>query len=165
MRAEPLVEAVEVREPAAIGVRPAVESDLGAVIALDQRITGIAKPDYWRDLFERYQTRPARRFFLVAELPRRRGEAQLAGFIIGEVRAWEFGSGPCGWVFALNVDPKARLKGVGTILFEAIVERFRSLGIRRIRTMVARANQLMMSFFRSQGMMAGPYIELEKDLD
>ena len=34
-----------------------------------------------------------------------------------------------------------------------------------MRTMMARDNHLLMSFFRSQGMMAGPYIELEKALD
>jgi hypothetical protein len=31
--------------------------------------------------------------------------------------------------------------------------------------MVARDNHLHMTFFRSEGMMAGPYIQLEKDLD
>jgi hypothetical protein len=31
--------------------------------------------------------------------------------------------------------------------------------------MVARQNQLHMAFFRSEGMVAGPYIQLEMDLD
>jgi len=31
--------------------------------------------------------------------------------------------------------------------------------------MLARDDQLVMSFFRSQGMMAGPFIQLEKSLD
>jgi hypothetical protein len=31
--------------------------------------------------------------------------------------------------------------------------------------MIAREDQLNMSFFRAQGMMGGPFIELEKPLD
>jgi hypothetical protein len=34
-----------------------------------------------------------------------------------------------------------------------------------MRTMVARDGRLPLLFFRSEGMIAGPYIQLEKDLD
>jgi hypothetical protein len=34
----------------------------------------------------------------------------------------------------------------------------------KMRTMVARDNRLHSLFFRGEGMMAGPYIQLEKDL-
>jgi hypothetical protein len=34
-----------------------------------------------------------------------------------------------------------------------------------MRTMVPRQNQLHMAFFRSEGMVAGPYIQLEMELD
>jgi HlyD family secretion protein len=44
--------------------------------------------------------------------------------VIGEVRDWEFGSPPCGWVFAIDVDPRARQQGVGTRLLAAMRERF-----------------------------------------
>ena len=37
--------------------------------------------------------------------------------------------------------------------------------IRTMRTMVARQNQLHMAFFRSEGMVAGPYIQLEMDIE
>jgi len=37
--------------------------------------------------------------------------------------------------------------------------------VRKMRTMVARANRLHLMFFRSEGMMAGPYLQLEKELD
>jgi hypothetical protein len=33
-----------------------------------------------------------------------------------------------------------------------------------MRTMVARDNQLHLLFFRGEGMKAGPYIQLEKEL-
>ncbi|TDI56785.1 MAG: N-acetyltransferase [Alphaproteobacteria bacterium] len=144
-------------------VRRASADDIERVIALDARITGLAKADYWRDVFERYgQRRLEERFFLVAE-SEQLGAAVL-GFVVGEIRAWEFGSAPCGWVFALSVDPDARLQHIGERLFEAISEEFHRAGIGKLRTMVARDNPLHMTFFRSEGMMAGPYIQLEKSI-
>jgi ribosomal protein S18 acetylase RimI-like enzyme len=144
----------------AVGVRPAGVEDLEQVIAIDAEITGLAKTDYWYELFHRYGGgRSRQRLFLVAE-----AEGAIQGFIIGEVRDWEFGSPPCGWVFAISVRPAARVAGVGTRLLEAICAGFRHAGVDKLRTLIARDNGLVLSFFRSQGMMAAPVIPLEKDL-
>lgn len=150
----------------AVAVRRVRAGDIAAVIALDERVTGLAKPEYWRDVFARYgERRLNERFFLVAEPAAATGPPSILGFIIGEVRAWEFGSAPCGWVFALSVEPRTRLHGIGRALFEAIAGEFRTAGVGQMRTMVARDNRLHLMFFRSEGMMAGPYIQLEKELD
>ena len=39
------------------------------------------------------------------------------------------------------------------------------IGVRKLRTIVALENTLILSFFRSQGLMAGPLIALETDLE
>lgn len=149
-----------------VTIRRARVDDIPHIIDLDEGVTRIAKPAYWRDIFERYGSRRLEeRFFLVAEADGPSREAALLGFIIGEVRAWEFGSAPCGWVFAFSVDPRARQQHIGEQLFEAISKEFRKAGIETMRTMVARDNQLHLAFFRSEGMMAGHYIQLEKELD
>jgi GNAT superfamily N-acetyltransferase len=141
-------------------VRAAQPGDIDQVIALDAAVTGLEKTDYWYEVFHRYGARGARqRFFLVAE-----AAGAIQGFIVGEVRDWEFGSPPCGWVFGLNVRPEARLGGIGTQLLEAICEGFRRTGVTQVRTLLARDNTLVLSFFRSQGMMAAPFIPLEMDL-
>lgn len=142
-----------------VTVRTADSVDLPLVIALDERNTAVPKPAYWRDLLERYASSARPRFFLVAEC-----DGRFVGFIIGEVRAWEFGSEPCGWIFAIGVEPEARLAGIGSRLLDALCARFREAGVNKLRTMLGRDNNLIMSFFRSQGMMAGPFIQLEKDL-
>lgn len=148
----------------AIAIRPVRAADIPQVIAIDDRITGLAKPAYWQEAYERYgKHRPRERFFLVATPAQQKGD-RILGFIIGEIRAWEFGSAPCGWVFALSVDPSARLHGIGQAMFAAISAEFRKAGMTKMRTMVARDNQLHSLFFRGEGMMAGPYIQLEKDL-
>ncbi len=149
-----------------IVIRAASPADVDAIVALDKRVTGVAKPEYWRDIFQRYKTRRQKeRFFLIAVPKGARNDGPLLGYIVGEVRAWEFGSEPCGWVFAFSVNPDTRLQGIGEQLFEAISEKFKALGIKMMRTMVARENQLHMAFFRSEGMTGGPFIQLEKELD
>lgn len=142
-------------------IRNARPSDLDAVIALDEFGPKEEKPDYWRGIFSHYVTTGRKdRLFLVAE-----ADGDVVGFIIGEVRAWEFGSPPCGWVFALTVSPKAREMGVGKRMFEEISARLKQAGVTTVRTMVDRDNKLTLSFFRSMGLRTGRYIELEKPLD
>ncbi len=147
--------------PGEVLIRPVKRTDLDAVIAIDATVTGLEKRRYWERVFRRYGAAGPReqRHFLVAL-----DGARVVGFIIGEVRDWEFGSPPCGWVFAIDIDPGARQAGVGTKLLAAICERFRRAGVDKVRTLLARDNTLILSFFRAQGMMAGPLIPLEMDL-
>ena len=100
------------------------------------------------------------RHFLVAETDK----GALAGFIAGEVRAWEFGQPAAGWVFAIQIDPRLRQRGVGSQLFDALVARFKEEGVTRVRTLVDRKDHLILSFFRAQGMVAGPSLQLDKEL-
>lgn len=142
-------------------IRPVRRADLEQVIAIDASVTGLLKREYWASVYRRYAGAARReQQFLVAL-----AQGRVVGFVIGEVRDWEFGSPPCGWVFAIDVDPQARLAGVGTQLLAAISANFRRAGVRKLRTLLARDDTLILSFFRSQGMMAGPLISLEMDLD
>jgi ribosomal protein S18 acetylase RimI-like enzyme len=142
----------------ALKLRRARPADLAPVIAIDARATGLAKPGYWAGILRRYG-RGARSRFLVAE-----ADGRIVGFIVGEVRDWEFGSPPCGWVFGIGVRPEVRESGVARRLLEAITAAFRRQGVDKVRTLIARDNRLVLSFFRSQGMMAAPVIPLEKDI-
>lgn len=144
-----------------ISIRNAIASDLDAVISLDQLGPEEEKPAYWSSVFDHYVHRDKNnRLFLVAE-----SDNKVMGFIIGEVRAWEFGSPPCGWVFALSVSTNAREMGIGKRMFDEISVRLKQAGVLTVRTMVDLDNKLTLSFFRSMGLRTGRYIELEKQLD
>jgi ribosomal protein S18 acetylase RimI-like enzyme len=144
-----------------LAVRAVRRADLEQVIAIDASVTGLEKRRYWERVFRRYGLAAAReqRWFVVAV----QGE-RVVGFLIGEVRDWEFGSPPCGWVFAIDVDPHARQQGIGTRLLDEAKARFARAGVATLRTLLHRDNLLILSFFRSQGLMAGPLIPLEMDL-
>lgn len=151
------------KNKSAIDVHVAVAADIGAVVALDAAITGTGKEAYWNDIFERFAgtNRRLQRYFLVAKST----DDELLGFVVGEIRAWEFGSPPCGWVLALSVAPDQRQQGFGTLLFSALCARMKNDGATIIRTMVLGSDMTNLSFFRGEGLAAGPYIELERQLD
>ena len=152
------VSALAQRAP--ITIRAVRHEDLNAVIEMDAMVTGIHKRDYWNSLYRRYADAVATgQHFLVAT-----ADDEVIGFVIGEVRDWEFGSQPCGWVFAIDVRPDARLMGAATQLLQGICQRFRRAGVSKVRTLLARENTLILSFFRSQGMIFGRYIQMEKDI-
>lgn len=137
-------------------IRASRKADLAQIVEIDALITGLRKPGYWAAVMKRY----GGRFFLVFH----EGDL-IQGYVVGEIRDWEFGAPPCGWVFGLGVRPQSRLAGIGAGLLEALCERFRRSGVDTVRTLLARDNALVLAFFRSQGMMAAPFIALEKRLD
>jgi len=92
-------------------------------------------------------------------------EGGLAGYLVGEVRAFEFGSEPCGWVHSVAVDPAAARRGVATALLEEACRRFRADGVERVRTMVSRGDVPFQSFFRARGFVGGPFVQLERGLE
>jgi ribosomal protein S18 acetylase RimI-like enzyme len=145
----------------AVVVRPVRRADLDHVIAIDTLVTGIEKRLYWLRVYKRYGVgaKGEQRWFLVALSGKR-----VVGFLIGEVRDWEFGSPPCAWVFAIDVDPQARQSGIGAKLLAALTQELRRTGVRKLRTLLSHENTLILSFFRSQGMMAAPLIPLEMDV-
>ena len=140
-------------------IRDVSLNDIDGIISIDTQISGSVKPDYWREIITDYIQERENRYFLVAV-----NDDQVVGFIMGEVRAWEFGSAPCGWVFTIGIRPDTRLGGVATRLLDSLCQAFRRAGMTKVRTMTARHEHELMAFFRSQGMMAGPYLQLEKEI-
>ena len=145
----------------AVTIRPVRRADLDSIIAIDTLVTGMEKRENWNSLFRKYgrEAAPGQHFLIALK------DGEVIGFVIGEVRDWEFGSPPCGWVFAIDVRPDARLGGTASVLLQAICAGFKRLGVTKVRTLLALDNTLILSFFRSQGMMIAPFIPLEMDLD
>ncbi len=142
-----------------IQIGPAALEDVPRVIEIDADITGAPKGEFWYSFFSGQDTNP-KRAFLVA-----RSGGTVVGYIIGAVRSWEFGSPPSGWIHSVGVDQASRKRGVGTMLFRAMVAFLRDAGANTIRTMLHIDDHLLMSFFRMHGMAAGPFIELEMPIE
>lgn len=125
---------------------------------IDATLTGATQETYWKRIFrEALAPRSDRmRIALAAEVG-----GSLAGFLFGDVRAFEFGSEPCGWILEVGVDPRYARRGIGTALLQEACRRFRADGIPTIRTMVRRNDVPVLTFFRTNGFAGGPYVQLE----
>lgn len=147
---------------AAIALRDLVAGDLAAVVAIDARTTGRRKPAWWRKVFARFldPEEPGGEIGLGAV-----SDGRLVGFLFGEVRAFEFGSEACGWVFGIGVDPDHRRRGAATRLLDTAAARFARAGVTRVRTMVRRDDVPLLALFRSHGWRGGSFVQLERDLD
>ena len=143
-------------------VRDLRHTDLDDVIRIDAEHTGELKPEYWQAVFRDFldDNRRRTRVGLATE-----GEHGMIGYLLGEVRAFEFGSEPCGWVFAAAVTPSHQRGRVASQLLGECCRRFAEAEVGRVRTMVLRNNIPVLSFFRANGFVAGSFVQLELDLE
>jgi len=144
-----------------IGIRPLSPADHGRVVEIDARHRGRAVPDYWARVRAEFLRRDDERFRVALGAER---DGRLVGFLFGEVRAFEFGSEPCGWIFAVAVDPGELRRNVASDLLAEACRKFLRAGITRIRTMVHRTDVPVLSFFRAHGFAAGEFTQLELEL-
>lgn len=144
-------------------IRKISAEDSQAIIEIDAIHSGERKNEYWQERLQHFikrqkDHRPILGYVAVAE-------GRIIGYILAEGRAWEFGSPLCGWIFAIGVHPEYGRKGVGLALCREVCHKFKSLGIRTVRTMVRKDDVDVLSFFRASGFHAGPFIELELELE
>jgi GNAT superfamily N-acetyltransferase len=143
---------------AALSVRPLESGDLSDVAALDSVLTGTSKQAYWGEVFDRFLRDEGCIGLAVI------GSGGLEGYLFGEVRAFEFGSKQCGWIFALGVRPDTTRKGRASALLDEARCRFGALGVTSLRTMVTRTDVPFLSLFRRHGFVGGPFVQLELDI-
>jgi len=92
-------------------------------------------------------------------------DKKLVGFVIGDVRRWEFGrSEMTGWILILGVDPEYQGMGVGRKLGSTLLEHFRKKNVRKIQTLVEWHDGELISYFKSLGFSLLQMLPLEKQL-
>ena len=147
--------------PDQVRIRPLKRTDLDEIVRIHELHTGACEPEYWEAVLRRVRREgEAREVALAAETA-----DGLAAFLVGEVRAFEFGSDPCGWVFAVGVDPRFARGGTASRLLDEACRCFRAMGVRRVRTMVRRNDVPLLAFFRSNGFAGGAFVQLERELE
>ncbi len=92
-------------------------------------------------------------------------DGKLVGFIISEIRRWEFGrGGMTGWILILGVDREYQGMGVGHKLSSTLLDHFRKKNITKIRTMVEWHEGELISYFKSLGFEMLGMLPLEKEI-
>jgi GNAT superfamily N-acetyltransferase len=92
-------------------------------------------------------------------------EGRLAGFIFGEIKIWEFGRGEkTGWIKVLGVDQEFQGMGVGHKLGKVLLDHFKKVNVRKVRTLVDWYEGDLISYFKSLGFDMLGMLPLEKEL-
>ena len=126
-----------------IVVREMTAADVGGIMDLDRRITGKARAPSWPEKVTRYLEMYYPPLCFVAE---RHGK--IVGFILGDVRGWEYALPPGGWIDIMGVDPEQRGHGVGSKLVSAFVEECHRRSM-KTHVMVREADEPIRKFFDS----------------
>jgi GNAT superfamily N-acetyltransferase len=148
------------------------ENDLNAVVRIDEKILGRERRDFWKRkiAYSDIYPRPA----MVAEV-----DGKVVGFILGYVSGWEFGvPDSVGWIDTLGVDPDYQRKGIGRLLFNALIEVFKNSGkekmpeakgeektkiegVNVVYTLVSWDRMDLLQFYHSMGFKKGDVLNLE----
>lgn len=129
-----------------IRIRALDELDISDIVAIDEQIGGLYRPEVWERRIGYYLRRDPEAS-VVAEV-----DGKVAGFMLGEARSGEFGlEEPTGWIEVLGVDPSHRSKALGRRMATAMLEHFRSQGVRSVRTLVDEEREDLRGFFSSLG--------------
>ncbi len=132
-----------------IQIRPMRMDDFEAIVEIDRKIFGKARPDYWRRIVVPNQQYPFSS--LVAEL-----EGKVIGFIVGEVSGGKFGvPDTVGWLTTIGVDPDYQHRGVARKLSETFIQNLKSIGVSMVYTLVNWSDWDLLKFFRNMGFTRG----------
>jgi len=160
---------------AGIEIRPLLPEDLPRILQIEERLQQLrqtalsssavqgweAERDTFQQTIEYHLEYGDPALCLGAEI-----DGELVGYMIGEVRLWEFGGGEkTGWIKILAVDPDHQRRGIGRRLGEELLKQFLRRGIRRVRTLVDSYSGELIAYFRSLGFQVLSMLPLELTMD
>lgn len=144
-----------------IVVRRLRPEDLEAVVALDAKIVGRRRDDYFRVKLEQNLVETGIKVSLGAEV-----EGCFAGFLLARVYYGEFGAiEPVAVLDTMGVNPDFQRRGVGAAILDQLRTNLRGLGIGTLRTEVDWGEPEMLGFLRRAGFRPAPRLCLDLDLD
>ncbi|HEU4343883.1 MAG TPA: GNAT family N-acetyltransferase [Candidatus Binatia bacterium] len=141
-------------------VRNLEKRDLPAIIDMEARVTGTARPDYWEKRIEISEAIRPHWASLVAEFDNR-----VAGFLLGRAGELEFGlPGTVAWIEIIGVDPVYRRRGIARELVEQFIASAEDHGIKTIFTLMSHNQTEMQQFFSRLGFVHGKMLHYQKEL-
>jgi len=146
------------RKMGEIKIRNLSRQDIESVVKIDEQITGRPHEAYWTGKISKYlSSEPGA--CLAAE-----SGGKVVGFILGDIRGWEYAIPVCGWLDILGVDIEYQGMGVGKMLIDALFAYFKSSGIENVVTMVNWNEEDLIDYFRANGFERGEYINMIRKL-
>ena len=142
-----------------IVIRNMTVRDIDEVLRIDEKITGKPHAAYYETKAAGYISRGPD-YCLVAE-----HRDRVVGFVLGDVRGWEFATTLAGWLEVIGIDPAYQGRGVSRLLLRELFAAFRRAGVTVVNTMVNWNDGHLIDYFQAQGFERGEYVNLVRRLD
>lgn len=142
-------------------IRSIRKDDLAAIVQIEDRTTGVSRPDYWGKRISLYEA--IRPFWasIVAEVDNR-----VVGFLFGRSGELEFGlADPVAWIETIGVDPAYRRQGIAAKMVEHFNLSADEHNIHTVFTLVSKNNQDMEQFFATLGFDQGEMRHFQKRVE
>ena len=129
------------------------------VIAIDHKIVGEERASSWQQRVFAYLERYYPPISHVAEVG-----GKVVGFIIGDVRGWEYGMPSGAWIDIMGVDPDYQGQSIGVRLIEAFVLQAKEQQIRSVHAWTTEGDDRLQRFLQSAGFTRGKLVEYAREL-
>jgi len=142
-----------------VEIRAMRYEDLDDIVAIDRKVLGKDRRDYWQMKIELSDKRSPIAS-LVAVL-----KGQVVGFILGDASGWEYGiPDTVGYIDTIGVDPQHSGRGIGRLLVQEMVSNLKKVGVDTIYTFVNKDDPNLMKFFIKLGFTVGDMVNLQLKL-
>ncbi len=143
-----------------IPVRMLKEADLPRIIAIDKKIVGRPREEYFRQKVKAALAGQTMQTSLVAEV-----NGLVVGFVLANLDYGEFGrTEPVAVMDSIGVDPEFRHQHVGEALMRQLEMNLRALGVERVESDVAWNQFELLSFLAHRGFQPAPRVCLSLKL-
>ena len=134
--------------------------DFDAVVAIDKKVLQTSRAKYYELKFDKlFKSRDYLPTSLVAE----DANGRVVGFVMGELYMGEYG------IFqeeasldTIGVDPDYQNKGIGEQLINEFMDHLKSLGVRKVNTLVDMNDAKLIHFFNANQFGPSKTINLER---
>ena len=141
-------------------VRNLEKRDVPAIVDMEERQTGVARPSFWDKRIEMSEAIRPHWASLIVEIDNR-----VVGFLLGRAGELEFGlPGTVAWIEMIGVDPIYRRQGAARALIEKFSESAEDHGIETIFTLITSNQTEMQQFFSRLGFIQGKMLHYQKEL-
>ena len=144
---------------AEVTVRLLKPEDVDRIVAIDEKITGQARPEYYRHKLQASTLRDAQISTSLVAV----AEGVVVGFLMGTLFFGDFGIPESSAVVeTLGVDPEYQDRGAGAALFDQFLANMKAAGVEKIYTLVDWKDFGLLKFFGHMGFLPSQRLSLER---